>query len=196
MDSGRERCRHSAHWRTIRGSRFTGCSSNAARTDFRPGSSPSGSASPPSSLTFHVQHLHRAGLVTQRRLGRQLIYAADYAAMNGLVGYLTENCCGRGAAEQCVHAELRKPPGNPHDIKEPTMDSADIKEMVRNRYGSIAAASSSCCAPATSCCSPKQRRPPAWATPRRSWTPCRRAPISASAAAIPRRSPRCNRARC
>ena len=48
----------------------------------------------PSSLTFHVQHLHRAGLVTQRRLGRQLIYAADYAAMNGLVGYLTENCCG------------------------------------------------------------------------------------------------------
>ena len=53
---------------------------------------------PPSSLTFHVQHLHRAGLVTQRRLGRQLLYAADYAAMNGLLGFLTENCCGRGAA--------------------------------------------------------------------------------------------------
>lgn len=50
----------------------------------------------PSSLTFHVQHLHRAGLLTQRRLGRQLIYAADFAAMNGLVGFLTENCCGRG----------------------------------------------------------------------------------------------------
>jgi DNA-binding transcriptional ArsR family regulator len=53
---------------------------------------------PPSSLTFHVQHLHRAGLVTQRRLSRQLIYAADYAAMNGLVGFLTENCCGGDAA--------------------------------------------------------------------------------------------------
>jgi len=53
---------------------------------------------PPSSLTFHVQHLHRAGLVTQRRLGRQLIYAADFNAMNGLVGFLTENCCGRGVA--------------------------------------------------------------------------------------------------
>jgi ArsR family transcriptional regulator len=51
---------------------------------------------PPSSLTFHVQHLHRAGLITQRRVSRQLIYAADFAAMNGLVGYLTENCCGRG----------------------------------------------------------------------------------------------------
>ena len=52
---------------------------------------------PPSSLTFHVQHLHRAGLVTQRRLSRQLIYAADFSAMNGLVGFLTENCCGRGS---------------------------------------------------------------------------------------------------
>jgi len=49
---------------------------------------------PPSSLTFHLQHLHRAGLVTQRRLSRQLFYAADFGAMNGLVAYLTENCCG------------------------------------------------------------------------------------------------------
>ena len=55
---------------------------------------------PPSSLTFHLQHLHRAGLVTQRRLHRQLIYAADYAVMNGLVLYLTDNCCGRGSATQ------------------------------------------------------------------------------------------------
>src|SRR5277367_3556183 len=52
---------------------------------------------PPSSLTFHLQHLHRAGLLTQRRLHRQLIYAADYTAMNGLVLYLTDNCCGRGS---------------------------------------------------------------------------------------------------
>ena len=52
---------------------------------------------PPSSLTFHVQHLHRAGLITQRRLSRQLIYAADFAAMDGLVSFLTDNCCGRGA---------------------------------------------------------------------------------------------------
>jgi len=49
---------------------------------------------PPSSLTFHLQHLHRAGLISQRRLSRQLIYAADFAAMNALVGYLTKNCCG------------------------------------------------------------------------------------------------------
>jgi DNA-binding transcriptional ArsR family regulator len=52
----------------------------------------------PSSLTFHVQHLHRAGLITQRRDSRQLIYAADFGAMNALVGFLTENCCGTGSA--------------------------------------------------------------------------------------------------
>ena len=56
---------------------------------------------PSSSLTFHVQHLHRAGLITQRRVGRQLIYAADYGAMSGLIAYLTENCCGRGTAQEC-----------------------------------------------------------------------------------------------
>lgn len=53
---------------------------------------------PPSSLTFHLQQLLHAGLVTQRRMSRQLIYAADHAAMNGLIAYLTENCCGQGAA--------------------------------------------------------------------------------------------------
>ena len=53
---------------------------------------------PPSSLTFHLQQLLHAGLVSQRRIGRQLIYAADFAAMNGLIAYLTENCCGRDAA--------------------------------------------------------------------------------------------------
>ncbi len=48
---------------------------------------------PPSSLTFHIQHLHRAGLIGQRRVGRQLIYAADFTRMRALVGFLTENCC-------------------------------------------------------------------------------------------------------
>jgi ArsR family transcriptional regulator, arsenate/arsenite/antimonite-responsive transcriptional repressor len=47
----------------------------------------------PSSLTFHLQALQRAGLIRQRRESRQLIYSADFEAMNGLVGYLTENCC-------------------------------------------------------------------------------------------------------
>jgi ArsR family transcriptional regulator, arsenate/arsenite/antimonite-responsive transcriptional repressor len=49
---------------------------------------------PPSSLTFHLQQLTHAGLITQRRLSRQLIYATDFAAMNAVMTYLTENCCG------------------------------------------------------------------------------------------------------
>src|ERR1700722_2106330 len=53
----------------------------------------------PSSLTFHLQTLQRAGLIAQRRDSRQLIYSADFTAMNGLVGYLTENCCGNSGAE-------------------------------------------------------------------------------------------------
>ncbi|HVY16989.1 MAG TPA: helix-turn-helix domain-containing protein [Rhodopila sp.] len=65
---------------------------------------------PPSSLTFHVQHLHRAGLITQRRVSRQLIYAADFAAMNGLIGFLTENCCGRGACAPACRPEVDTPP--------------------------------------------------------------------------------------
>jgi DNA-binding transcriptional ArsR family regulator len=65
---------------------------------------------PPSSLTFHVQHLHRAGLITQRRLSRQLIYAADFTAMNGLVGFLTENCCGRGVCAPMCRPEVDTAP--------------------------------------------------------------------------------------
>src|SRR5580692_9757918 len=54
----------------------------------------------PSSLSFHLAQLVHAGLITQRRLSRQLIYSAG--AMNELLAYLTENCCGRGAS--CVPA--------------------------------------------------------------------------------------------
>jgi ArsR family transcriptional regulator, arsenate/arsenite/antimonite-responsive transcriptional repressor len=53
---------------------------------------------PPSSLSFHLRTLQHAGLITQRRASRQMIYAADFAAMNAVLQYLTENCCGAGAA--------------------------------------------------------------------------------------------------
>jgi ArsR family transcriptional regulator len=49
---------------------------------------------PPSSLTFHLQQPVHAGLITQRRVSRQIIYATDFSIMNSLMGYLTENCCG------------------------------------------------------------------------------------------------------
>ena len=49
---------------------------------------------PNSSLSFHLAALTKAGLIRQERQSRSLIYSADYSAMNDLVGYLMENCCG------------------------------------------------------------------------------------------------------
>lgn len=57
---------------------------------------------PPSSLTFHLQQLFRAQLITQRRLSRQLIYAANFETMNSLLAYLTKNCCGESARGVCA----------------------------------------------------------------------------------------------
>jgi ArsR family transcriptional regulator, arsenate/arsenite/antimonite-responsive transcriptional repressor len=48
---------------------------------------------PASSMSFHLAQLGHAGLVSQRRESRSIIYAANYAAMGGLMNYLTENCC-------------------------------------------------------------------------------------------------------
>ena len=48
----------------------------------------------PNTLTFHFDRLRAAGLVTVRRDGRSMIYAAQFETMNSLLGYLTDNCCG------------------------------------------------------------------------------------------------------
>ena len=55
---------------------------------------------PATTLSFHLNQLKQAGLVRFRREGRCLIYAAEYDAIDGLLGYLTENCC-RGDALAC-----------------------------------------------------------------------------------------------
>jgi ArsR family transcriptional regulator len=48
---------------------------------------------PSATLSFHLNQLRQAGLVTFRRESRSLIYVAEYEAMNALLSYLTENCC-------------------------------------------------------------------------------------------------------
>ena len=61
----------------------------------------------PNTLTFHFDRLRMAGLVTVRRDGRSMIYAARFETMNALLGYLTENCC-KGAPAACApEAECR-----------------------------------------------------------------------------------------
>ncbi|HTQ34386.1 MAG TPA: metalloregulator ArsR/SmtB family transcription factor [Stellaceae bacterium] len=52
----------------------------------------------PSSLSFHLQHLVHAGLITQRRVGRLMIYAAEYDTMTALLAYLSQNCCAPESA--------------------------------------------------------------------------------------------------
>jgi DNA-binding transcriptional ArsR family regulator len=58
---------------------------------------------PAPTLSFHLAQLRQAGLVTMRRDGRSLIYAADYDGMSALMGFLTENCCA-GDAAACAPA--------------------------------------------------------------------------------------------
>jgi DNA-binding transcriptional ArsR family regulator len=60
---------------------------------------------PPATLSFHLAQLANAGLVRGRPEGRFIYYAPDFNAMNGLVGFLTENCCARGscAPQQTIH---------------------------------------------------------------------------------------------
>ncbi len=55
----------------------------------------------PNALTFHLDRLREARLVTVRRAGRSMIYAAQFETMNGLLGYLTDNCC-QGRPEACL----------------------------------------------------------------------------------------------
>jgi ArsR family transcriptional regulator, arsenate/arsenite/antimonite-responsive transcriptional repressor len=54
---------------------------------------------PASTLSFHFKELSRAGLINARQESRFIYYSANYAVMNGLIAYLTENCCG--GAEIC-----------------------------------------------------------------------------------------------
>ena len=56
-------------------------------------------------MSFHFRTLSQAGLIAARQDGRFIYYAANFAAMNGIVGYLTDNCCG-GNMDAC------REPGN------------------------------------------------------------------------------------
>jgi DNA-binding transcriptional ArsR family regulator len=62
---------------------------------------------PAATLSFHLNQLRQAGLATFRRDGRSLVYSAEYAAMNDLLTYLTENCC-QGNTAACA-VEICRP---------------------------------------------------------------------------------------
>jgi DNA-binding transcriptional ArsR family regulator len=68
----------------------------------------------PSSLSFHLKELAHAGLIAARQDGRYVIYSASFDTMNGLLAFLTENCCGgvpcapAGAPACCEPATITK----------------------------------------------------------------------------------------
>jgi len=59
---------------------------------------------PPATLSFHIKELATAGLVSARQQGRFIRYATDFAAMRGLVAYLSENCCGAAPGDDQLTA--------------------------------------------------------------------------------------------
>jgi len=73
----------------------------------------------PASLSFHLKELTRASLIVPRQDGRFVWYSADLDAMNGVVGYLTENCCRASAVcdSKCAPGAPKRPiavPLRPH----------------------------------------------------------------------------------
>lgn len=75
---------------------------------------------PPNTLSFHLDRLRHAELVTVERHGRSLVYAARFDTMSALVGYLTENCC-RGSPAACAPAAGCAPAKKPAKRKKETV---------------------------------------------------------------------------
>lgn len=65
---------------------------------------------PAATLSFHLRELSHAGLARATRHSRSIVYAADFATMRNLLGFLTENCCALDQTNQC------SPTANPEEI--------------------------------------------------------------------------------
>ena len=77
-------------------------------TGLTPSAIMTGIGVPATTLSFHLKELTNAGLVTQERNGRNLVYRAAFEHMNSLLGYLTSNCCqGAECAVEPAAADCR-----------------------------------------------------------------------------------------
>ena len=84
---------------------------------------------PPATLSFHLKTLQHAGLVERQRRSRSLIYAANFARMNSLLAYLTENCCAGNpghCATLCEHDRM-------HTATDPVVATSDSLENAKRR---------------------------------------------------------------
>ena len=64
---------------------------------------------PAATMSFHLSHLQRAGLIQSKREGRQIIYSANYDLMKELMGFLTENCCQDSDTTNCCEGSFPCP---------------------------------------------------------------------------------------
>ena len=80
----------------------------AGRTGLCPGELCEKLGLPPPTLSFHLAQLRHAGLIHATRIGRSLRYAANFEAMNALIGFLTENCCAADGTV-CFPAQCTPP---------------------------------------------------------------------------------------
>ena len=76
----------------------------AGQAGLTPGQIAEAQQIPAATLSFHLKELVQAGLLTQERQGRSLIYRADFAQMNALLTFLTENCCQGDACAATLSA--------------------------------------------------------------------------------------------
>lgn len=79
----------------------------AGQEGLTPGALAEALALPAATLSFHLKELANAGLVSQERLGRNLVYRAAFEQMNALLAYLTENCC---QGEACLSPAAKSCP--------------------------------------------------------------------------------------
>src|SRR5947207_10422915 len=87
---------------------------------------------PPATLSFHLKELANAGLIRARQESRFIHYSADFEAMNGLVAYLTENCCRAGGACEAACASDCAPERDArHAATRPTVRVARTKRVKR-----------------------------------------------------------------
>ncbi|MEJ6001238.1 ArsR/SmtB family transcription factor [Paucibacter soli] len=77
----------------------------AGQEGLTPGALAEALALPGATLSFHLKELAHAGLVSQERIGRNLVYRAAFEQMNGLLAYLTDNCC---QGEACLSPDAKK----------------------------------------------------------------------------------------
>ena len=80
---------------------------------------------PAPTLSFHLQQLNYAGLITKRRASRSLIYSVNIPGMNGLMGFLTEDCC-EGRPELCQ-------PASACTVEEPALKAGGRTQRAKKR---------------------------------------------------------------